>query len=204
MKKRGAYTLIELMVSMMIFLIFVSAMVCITQLSLAYWTHSKDRIVASQNALLMLEFIATEAKEAVLKPSNSSPVLLPTPSPSPTTSEFKFTEPNFTNYNPADPNWDVTNPNNYQQVRFYIQNNNTFCREVTTYDSSGQAQTPTTQQLVVTDNGQLKLTAVVEALEGGYIYCLEVQAMEGKKVEKSQVRYYVVEKHTIKIAIPSE
>jgi len=167
---RNGFTLSEVMITVVIFLLFMMSLLGMLIMGLRYLNKANSEIIAQQNCRNILETITTELRQAMPNPApgitgylSISPPVEPTAVLYPnnnvkTANYIKFTEPNFSYYDPSSLTFNAADPQNYQQVKYYI-NNNVLYREVKTIDSAGTLSEPTSFALAETPGGSLSMTA---------------------------------------------
>jgi len=171
-----AFSLPELLVALVVFMLLSTSLVCAVSLGLRYWLKVIDRVNAQQNTLTACNVLANEMKQAIVDPDPgtggnaptgyrdvtpavaASGVLYPNANQA-STGYVEFTEPNPTTYDPSSASFSATDPSNYRRIKFYVQNN-TLYRNEKTYSSDGAPASTTTNPIVQSVEGTLTLTVV--------------------------------------------
>jgi prepilin-type N-terminal cleavage/methylation domain-containing protein len=175
-KRNKGFSLPELLVALVVFMLLSTSLVCAVSLGLRYWMGVIDRVNTQQSTQTACNAIASELKQAIVDPdpgTNGNPatgymsvvpaiaasgILYPNAN-TVSTNYVDFTEPNPLLYDPSSAFFSATNPSNYRRVKYYLLNN-TIYRNVKTYTSSGIEASNSTAPLVQSTTGVLTLTAV--------------------------------------------
>lgn len=203
-RTNGGFTLAELMVVCVLFLLFSSSIMGILILALSSWEKADASVAAQQNARLAASIVMADLKQAVINqdPGHGtnpptgyraiSPAIPPTgvlyPNLNlPSTTYLIFNEPNFSTYDPSGTSWDPQNPSNYQKVKYYVSSG-TLLRQVTKYDSSSRSTSTREDPIAAVSDGSLNLT--INYLAANLFY-VEVRAVEKSNSSSSSSNVYI-------------
>ncbi len=165
-KVTKGFTLPEVLVSLAIFLLFILTMLGMLIMGMRYLNKADAQIVAQRTCRNILDTIVSELRQGVPNPdpggtgylsvtTNPTAVLYPNES-TPTTNYILFTEPNYARFNPSDASFNRQNPDIYQRVKYYVQNNILYREEQTI--TGGNLDTPVVTPLAEAPNGEIQLS----------------------------------------------
>ncbi|MCD4782230.1 MAG: prepilin-type N-terminal cleavage/methylation domain-containing protein [Candidatus Eremiobacteraeota bacterium] len=175
--KKG-FTLSEVMVTAVVFLLFAMSVLGMLIMGMRYLNKADADIAAQQNCRDILDVMTSELRQAapcpdpgqgsnpargyiaIDPPVGSTSVPLPNKNNTKSTDLLEFTEPNYSNFDPSDPDFDHTNPSNYQKIKYEVTGNKVLTREVTTYNTDGSVNTTDSAEVAVTQNGQIGFDVV--------------------------------------------
>lgn len=166
-KSSRGFTLPEVLVTFTTFMVFSSALFGTLILGLKYMEKAEAELSAQSTCRNIISTISGELRQgtvnsdsgesgyqAVTPSIEASAVLYPNKN-SVTTDYVLFTEPNFANFDPSESTFDRTNPDNYQQVRYFTENK-TLYREIKTIQS-GKLQDAQKDPIAEVLNGEIEL-----------------------------------------------
>ena len=171
--------LTELLVAVLIFMLFSTAMLATISMALQAYrdTDRQDRL--QQAVQSVFNALSLELRQAIpdSDPGGTNPPtgylsIVPLVAPTgvlapnanqPNNSSIIFTEPNPNNYNPSLAGWNSASPINYQKVRYYIQGSQ-MLREIITYNANGSVATTQTDIVAeLTSGGNLAISCVYQS-----------------------------------------
>lgn len=170
-KKSSGFTLSEVMVTASTFLMLSLVLLGIMITALKYLRAAEFDINAQNNVAIAMDIICNEVRQGVPNLSGSTGFQTITPAVTSTailmpnknvanSNELAFNIPNFDGDGSGSA-WDpklgdsiLQNPAYFKKIRYYVANNNALHREVTTYNSSGTADTPNDSELIKVMNPQ--------------------------------------------------
>lgn len=170
-KSQKGITLSEILVSIVIFFIFISALTAVMIMGLNYLKQSDININGQQNCRIITECVTFEMGQAIPDPDPGgtgylgiSPLVPATgilfPNANVSTGNYvEFTEPNPSNYDISVAGFDSNNPANYQRIKYYI-NNNILYRDIKTYNQFGAVASSSTDEITDGANQALNLYAI--------------------------------------------
>lgn len=170
---RRGFTLAEVIVMSLIFSIFSMTAVAGLTLALRYWNQANQRMLAEQNVRVAMQTMTAELRQAIVDPDpgashaatgylSITPTVPATGIMTPNTNarsatSLVFTEPSAS-YDVNSSTFSDTNPQYYQKVSYFIQNNS-LKRQIFTFDSTGTVTTGTPATIVsASSSGTLLLT----------------------------------------------
>lgn len=167
-RKRSGFTLSEVMVVAVVFLLFSTSLISVLTLGMDYLQVGQVKILAQGNTRAVADCITSELKQAILNPNSVtgypsiSPAILPSAvlypnSNTRTANSITFTEPNPANYAPYTTGWDYENAVNYQTVRYYVSNRTVY-REMKRFDADGNQTSITNDPIAQTSGGTITLS----------------------------------------------
>ena len=175
-RRRKGFTLSEVLVTVATFLLLSLTILGILITGLRYMSRMETDIDAQNKVMDSIEVITDELRQGIpnsdgttgyasITPVVSSTAILMPNSNQKTSNELVFNVPNYdgsgsgSQWNPGLGITILSNPAYFKKVRFFVENNRTLYREVTTYSSNGDADTPVKQELgkVSSPDGYLKL-----------------------------------------------
>jgi|GEM_PF-1706027 len=203
-RTNGGFTLAELMVVSVLFLLVSSSIMGVLILALSCWEKADASVAAQQNARLAASIIIADLKQAVINQDpghgtnpatgyrSISPAVPPTGVLFPNLNQLSrayliFNEPNFSAYDPSGATWDPQDPSNYQKVKYYVSSG-TLLRQVTKYDSSSQVTSTREDPIAAVNDGSITLT--VNYL-GTNLFYVEVRAVEKSTSSSSSSKVYI-------------
>lgn len=198
-----AFTLVELMVSLVVFMILTTSLVCSVAIGLRHWLNIIDRVNVGQNIATAINAISCEMKQSIINPDpggtgrsatgyvSVSPAILPSgviyPNSNQTTQSYvDFSEPSAT-YDPTASGFADTNPANYRRVKFYVDNNILY-REQKTYTSAGVVESTVTTPVVKSVGGVMTLSVVYSSTT---TYNLSIYNKEGNYSNTMTMKVYI-------------
>ncbi|MFH0801527.1 MAG: prepilin-type N-terminal cleavage/methylation domain-containing protein [bacterium] len=205
MKKRnGGFTLAELMVVSVLFLLVSSSIMGVLILALSCWEKADASVAAQQNSRLAVSIITADLKQAVANqdPGHGtnpptgyraiSPAVPPTgvlyPNMNQTSRAYIiFNEPYFSAYDPSGASWDPQDPSNYQKIKYYVSSG-IILRQVTKYDSSSQIASTREDPIAAVNDGSITLT--VDYL-GPNLFNVKVSAVEKSNTSICSSKVYI-------------
>jgi len=117
-RQRSAFTLVEVIVTLLVFSIFSIALVATLSLVLKWWFKIKDPALAEQNARVAAHTIANDFRQAVPNPLDpNSPIQAAGPG------VLSFYTPIPGNYDPSAAGFSSAQASNYQLVTYMLINN---------------------------------------------------------------------------------
>ncbi|MFH0803457.1 MAG: hypothetical protein V2A78_13875 [bacterium] len=167
-KTRTGFTISEVMVAAVVFLLFSTSVISVLTLGMNYLQVGQVKILAQGNARAAADCITSELKQAILNPNSVtgypgiSPAILPSAVLCPnsntrTAGSITFTEPNPANYTPYTTGWNYENAANYQTVRYYVSNRTVY-REMKRFDADGNQISITNDPIAQTPGGTITLS----------------------------------------------
>lgn len=211
-KNQGGFSLAEFLVALAMFLILTSSIFGTLVVGIRYYEKSTSGLEAKKSVRDVVSIVTSEMRHAVPNPAPGfsgneptgyravTPSIAPTGvlypnAGSPETDFVLFTEPDFSHYDPDSPEWFTINPENFIQVKYFINNGNTLVREVTSFNTDGSFKNRTRDDVVIFEKGSLRLEASVSGSPGPYpLYNIAVTAIDDEKTFSL----------SSKIAIPSQ
>ena len=206
---RKGFTLPEIMVTTVVFILFSMSLLGILIMGMRYFNQAEADILAQQNCREVLEIITQELRQGnpcadpgqganpsrgylgVTPPLESTAVLYPNKNPDNNPGNYiEFTVPNYQTYDPADSSFDRFNPYYYKRVKYFTtQDGKTVRREVTTYTKGGDVDNNKTDDVAITETGQITLdfNMVSETT-----YKVSVTAVEGKSTYTGASTVYIL------------
>ena len=172
-KTQKAFSLTETIIILAMTVVFIGTLFSAMIAGLRYWTDGRLRLRAQESLRESLDTISMELRQAIPNPdpgTNGNPptgylsisgieptgILYPNPT-TPETDYIEFTEPNEDNYNPSLQNWSEVQPQNYQKVKYFIENG-ILKRQVIKYNANGQVTSDETNNAVKLEDGTLSMT----------------------------------------------
>ncbi len=176
LRKNKGFTLSETLVTVATFLLLSLTILGILITGLRYMSRLETDIDAQNKVMDSIEVITDELRQGIpnsdsttgygsITPVVSSTAILMPNTNQKTSNELIFNVPNFdgagsgSQWNPGLGITILSNPAYFKKVRYYVENNRTLYREVTTYNSTGSADTPSKQELtsISSPDGYLRL-----------------------------------------------
>jgi len=174
-RKQKAFTLVETIIILAMMTVFIGTLFSAMHAGLRYWRDGRLRLRA-QNALReSLDAITIELRQAIPDPDPGTDGNPPTgyiavdPDIDPTGLLYpnvhniegdylEFTEPVETSFIPSQTGWSEEQPDNYQKIRYFIENG-ILKRRVTLFTANGVIQSETENNLVSLQGGELSMKA---------------------------------------------
>ena len=173
------FSLPEVLVTIATFLVLSLTILGILTTGLRYMSRVETDIQAQNKVMDSIELITDELRQGIpnshsgtgygsIVPIVSSTAILMPNANQKSSTELIFNVPNYdgagsgTAWNPGVGITILSNPAYFKKVRFYVENNRTLYREVTTYNSAGNADSPIKAEVLSIDNpdGYINLNLV--------------------------------------------
>ncbi|MHC9544000.1 MAG: type II secretion system protein [Vulcanimicrobiota bacterium] len=196
--KHSGYTLPEILVSIVVFMLLTTSLVSTVTLGLRFWLGTVARNNVRQNTITACSVIGSELRQAIINSDSTTGYSSITPAIKPsgvlypnqnntTLSYIYFTEPNYANFDPSDSIWDQLDAKNYSLIKFYVENN-TLYREQITYNTGGSISSTAKNPVVQSTEGTLTLTATYSS---PISFRISVYSKEGDKAGTVATQLYL-------------